>query len=123
MKMRILSSQLQELTPEQQEKLRKWWKPQEGDWWKPISSDEPQLLADHLKECCHREKCGHDSLEDWGAYLGKHCLPLLSIGQMLQLIDESNHFIRYQFIVGRSSKARLPSEFCDELWQAVKEIL
>lgn len=131
MKRRISTAELMELSPEQQEKLREWWSPKEGDWWKPISSDEPQLLADHLKECCRRE-CGHDSLEDWGNYLRKHCLPILSVGQCIELLGENLIGIeqyddwwevkRWDGENGKSCSS-VKTILIDALWEAIKSIL
>jgi hypothetical protein len=33
MKLHIDPAQLNELLPAAKERLRAWWKPQEGDWW------------------------------------------------------------------------------------------
>ena len=117
MKQRITTSQLMELTPSQQEKLRAWWSPQGGDlacigrsWGQEIGrfmGFGDKTLHFHNISSVPRE----------------NCLPLLNIGQMLELIDTHGGYIRYQYIVGTSRNSCLPSEFCDQLWNDIKSIL
>jgi len=116
MKQRIEASQLQELTPEQQEKLRAWWKPRQGDLFTSLDSSV------RVKYVIDVDKEGYIyGGRDW--HPKSECLPLLNIGQMLQLIDESGFYARYQYMVGHSRNSCLPSDFCDQLWNDVREIL
>lgn len=83
MKQRISSDQLQELAPEQQEKLRGWWNVhrQEGDWY-AYSKNEEMIVCDE----CRLEHGYDDNCYD-------EYLPLLSIGQLIQLLDPKEETI------------------------------
>jgi len=160
-KQRIDVSDLQQLSPEQQEKLRKWWQPQEGDWY--LSAGEVELAIYHDRECCSgdycqdyapgpdydlirhecrpteciaqlltrkpelqsildksREEIANEYRRTYFDHLKGDCLPLLSIGQMIQLLKEKDYskLVALDF-VGAIQDINL----CDLLWQAVKEIL
>lgn len=81
MKQRITPEQLKELTPEQKERLREWWRPVKGDsyiWDSPLSGMLGPMVYD-------------------GVSLGKalpqenskgSCLPLLTVGQCIALLKE-----------------------------------
>ena len=116
MKQNITIEQLNELSEKGKKKLRKWWKPKEGD-----------LFLDTIGEgqvvwCCE------DDVEEGS-------LPLLSIGQMIEFLDE--HLLEGNYQIQRNGERnswRLnsddiefdeegKSELCDMSWQAVKEIL
>lgn len=119
MKQRIDVSQLLQLTPEQQEKLREWWKPDRLDivYWHKESREDTLSM-------CHWQGASKEDL-----------LPLLSIGQMIELLQDSpNTEYSDQFTEPRWRvfKGGMWYEFpvaldwdglCDQLWQAVKEIL
>jgi hypothetical protein len=107
MKQRISIEQLQELTEEQQYRLREWWKPQEGDWYHDKTYGESYYGM---------EVGGYDvytlepAIDD---------LPLLNIGQMIELLQSFNDkdIWKYNDIDITSDN------FCDALWSAVKEVL
>jgi hypothetical protein len=110
MKQRITCEQLKELTEEQKQRLREWWKPQEHDiyvvWGDYVTAVGKGCESDINKE---------------------NCTPLLSIGQMIEIV--ANHFKEVKMPVvqiGDEVKtdfygAMMP--LCDALWQAVKEVL
>jgi len=132
MKQRISIDQLKQLTSEQQNKLRAWWTCKEGDWFKPINSDQEQLLSDRSKECTS-EQCEFDDWYGWCVYLEENCLPLLSIGQCIELLNE-NHDYFYMCSDGemhigsiynyyKDGPDRKGENLIDVLWEAVKPIL
>lgn len=156
MKQRITIEQLQELTVEQQQRLREWWEPEEGDWY--TDDNEELLIVDHMRECCQGDYCYHlhstkgisiPDLSSEQAFnrdieaikLGK-ALPLLSIGQMIELLMYEHRRDIAIIDISMSCKSGLTLithqwddegynpicigesyELCDALWQAVKQVL
>lgn len=122
MKQRITVEQLQELTDEQQQKLRDWWKPETGD---VCINGNTIILFEH--GCSYfgvniswntDYNYNYPSLET----VKEHCIPLLSIGQMIELLEHC-HISQYDFenilnawVVGQNL-------LCDSLWDEVKQIL
>ena len=121
MKQRIDSSQLSTLTPSQQEKLREWWIPQIGDCIAQPDVTDRFIFADELL---------------LKGLVKENCLPLLSIGQCIELLFELNAF-QERFInedevfncgydtgwIGLDWTDRNKTEFIDALWEAIKHIL
>ena len=118
MKQRISTDQLQQLTPGQQDKLRSWWQPSYGDVYGCFTVDGEWLQAVICRE-------SQVPMSDE--------FPLLSIGQMLQLIDpkEETIFTMMKYIAAEPQIYKVSVDgteyfgdsMCDCLWQAVKEIL
>jgi hypothetical protein len=110
MKQRITVEQLQELTEEQQQKLREWWEPQDGD----------MFFRNNRIQIC-----------DIGYHHDKdECLPLLDIGQMIELLlDKCGKNLNiyqcknFNTITVTTFKEYFAQELCDSLWEAVKEVL
>lgn len=100
MKQYITKEDVLSLSEEAQEKLRKWWKPQKGEifiylyagseWVEAVNTqDDWDFINDNkMANGLTREKV----------------LPLLSIGRMLEFLDNHSHE-------------------CDSLWKEVKETL
>lgn len=109
-KQRISVDQLQELTPGQQEKLREWWQVEKGDWY--IYNFKWENVAKFELE---GDICGHDYPT---VVVKKNCLPLLSIGQMLQFLQGKTSAVGETWV-----DLSYDSELIDALFQAVKEIL
>lgn len=118
MKQHITVKQLEELSKREKEKLRKWWVDhiQEGD----LYIDLDDVTMPEMIRCCEHE------LE----YESE--MPLLSIGQMIEFLDERNDFDeiikdkdRWEFhtTMKPTGKCFLDKELCDALWEAVKEVL
>jgi hypothetical protein len=119
MKRRINIEQLAELTGEQVRKLHDWWQPSIGDWMinTNLVKPEPRVLK----------------------YTFKHerDLPLLDIGQMIELLQDNDSIIRYEpdeqnelqiYKEGQWGRntyyvSLLNKDICDALWRAVKQIL
>jgi len=114
MKQHITKEQLGELTPEQQERLRERWEPQDGD-----------LFIDGY---------GDLGIADSGVYddpptiPDRDCLPLLSIGQCIELLELHGEIdidlggtgiILFHFL-GPINPAE---ELIDYFWDVVKEVL
>jgi hypothetical protein len=129
LKQHITLEQLQELTPEQKKNLRAWWKPQEGDL---------TYIEEHWGNCISRFlgfSFGAISLlhfEDISSVTAKSCLPILNIGQMIELISYKTGIIPEmrgiklglcEVMVSGVNTPIQASELCDSLWEAVKSIL
>lgn len=132
MKQNISVKQLQELTDDQKERLRDWWKPQKGDWF--VACGDIEIAGSFI--------CGTiDSYNQAGwCYEKKDCLPLLSIGQCIELlgakdpgswsiccsksggwyITSSNLYAPKYYIADGGKDFE---EIIDALWEAVKAVL
>jgi hypothetical protein len=109
MKQRITIDQLQELTEEQQQRLEEWWKPEEGD-----------LVYNKFFNEFKQEE-----------------LPLLDIGQMIELLRDTRPKVNIYFSGSLGNEITIPfdkipslvsaiakeSDICDCLWSAVKQVL
>lgn len=109
MKQHITPEQLNELSKEGKKKLRTWWKPQVGDVY---------LSEDNTIEVIF---CCEDEIEE-------EVLPLLSIGQMIEYLDDSltNDFvIDFVGLQLRYKNFWYPfkENLRDALWEATKEKL
>lgn len=131
MKQHITSQDLEQLSDKGKEKLREWWKPKEGDWICFTTGTK------HIKHTVEINSC--DS--EWGYVIEpgdkpqKNQLPLLSIGQMIEFLDEHNTdrafdalcFDRgeYEWHVYHLEKPNnhRSVELCNALWSACVEVL
>mgnify|MGYP003593115858 CR=1 FL=1 len=116
MKQRITVEQLQELTQEQQERIREWWKPAEGDWYYG-------RIAPWRNE--YRELCNYDS-GNLGPEPGTDDLPLLSIGQCIELLEDKEIDWLEEIAHGGYDGEIFRSyggQLIDALWEAVKKAL
>jgi len=100
MKQRITIEQLNELTEEQKKNLRLRWSVTTGDFFQ------------------------HES--GWGivtqyVHPDEHDLPLLSIGQMIELIDQNRNDQMWS-VMAEIESCRT-HDLCNELWESVKIIL
>ena len=145
MKQHITVKQLNELSEKGKERLREWWKPELGDKFvqKHYHEQKKKVIEQVFVECdgWHCSNCEGDT-----PYSGKLDLPLLSIGQMIEFLDNQNEiedsetlnlFTDYdsghvkcwviqklnfkgdQIYCFASHKANL----CDVLWEAVRQVL
>jgi|SRR3972149_466892 len=121
MKQRIDKEQVLSLTDEQKVKLRELWEPKEGDFFYfPIYG-----------ECYYGEYMGGYSNEAFVP--NADSLPLLSIGQMIEILHRKNLQITLEqgrdyavsFFLGFIPKEYRfqDKELCDALWEALKEVL
>ncbi len=117
MKQHITVDQLNELSEEHRESIRELWKPMVGDVYFNFSSLHTDAVNNRTT-------------------IKPSYLPLLSIGQMIEYLDE--HYSLLEIVKGQLSNSwhiqdrSLPSivnlpkfeeELCDRLWSAVKEVL
>jgi len=94
MKRRISVEQLQELTYGQKQKLNEWWKPQIGDVF--LTPDNTTAaIGDYCFYTMHCTELvqfyGNDQNTETLVKV-KYCIPLLDIGQMIELLESKDHF-------------------------------
>jgi hypothetical protein len=107
MKQKITVEQLQELTEEQKKRLREWWKLQPGD-----------IMFDIKMGCLETLVGGSNGkaiIEHIEGESKARFLPLLSIGQMIELLQNSYKKVRWPDTKDKN--------LCNSLWSAVKEVL
>lgn len=119
MKQHIEVTQSNELGDKAKERLRGWWRPQVGDFW----NDD-----------------GYERCVDSDYKQGIYDNPLLSIGQMIEFLDENKeefdviYKTRNEWGVGSYERDGYNGDFiysfveycdelCDALWEAVKDTL
>lgn len=128
MKQHITIEQFEEITDKQKKKLVRWWKGESGDWWfvtKPDISARQVFVAGGLGGIA-------------GMMAEDPKYPLLSIGQMIEYLQESvsgvfsiatipiqspNDIQLGLWLVTNYNKHYRKPELCDALWEAVKEVL
>ena len=106
MKQRISIDDLKSLSPEQQEKLREWWQKhvQEGDkFYGEIAWD---IGVGEGYYFSYKWDKPH---KDW--------MPLLSIGQLIQLLIQLQPYKDWE------CQFMLSENLCDDLWDLVKRVL
>jgi len=136
MKKHITFKQLNQLSEKGKEKLRKWWNDEKREW------------GQWYVEGISREKHYMGEIDGRGGEISPYMpmfqddLPLLSIGQCIEFLDEKwpldlriHRTIKkmgHQFSMARYWWYVLPKgkkgyffqkELCDALWEAVKEVL
>lgn len=134
MRQNITQDDLRELTPEEQQALRSLWKPSMGDLamyedghlfvvCNDIDDPWPTSLLETMERATFR------------TYTFERCLPLLSIGQMVEILaDKQEVYLHIHkdwksavFSNGRDVDDYTPDsqapELCDALWAAVKGLL
>lgn len=143
MKQHITVKQLNELSDNGKEKLRKWWKPKKGDW---ACHRFVHITENHFGDRTYRP-----DVNKWETLVFREtptknrdfvfdkeyeALPVLSIGQMIEFLGEDDMEILY---IEPHDKYSLKCVFdgqnwekeyfgrnfslCDLLWEAVKEVL
>jgi len=130
MKQHITAEQLDELSERGKKILAEWWYPSFGDHFiKGCDKDNILIFTNHRnpKEATEEQERKVTMLWKWS----KDLLPLLSIGQMIKFLYDHRPDKRYKTIdlptvgdcweCGRGAIS--PEKFCNELWEAVKEVL
>lgn len=124
MKQHISKEDLLQLSPEQQEKLRVLHKWESGDFY--VYKD-----YDYINKCYKISEGIHDEegINSWNRANGD-CLPLLNIGQMIELLEFKIGIVetcfgqqKHWYIKMINGNKFEDKELIDALWQAVKEIL
>ncbi|MFA5307782.1 MAG: hypothetical protein WC365_10095 [Candidatus Babeliales bacterium] len=141
MKRRITVEQLSELADEQRQRLREWWKPQEGDLVYRTDVERTAIYHHIGTQGLWLINCRNTidpSDEELHVTNKANCLPLLDIGQMIGLLYatyESDCHLGYaNFAKYFNNGAGITgwcgyyvdgfySDLCDALWEAVKEAL
>jgi len=143
MKQRITVEQLKELTDEQRERLRDWWKPDIGDKYVIFHKRSHRccfvtgygitgILKDRVQE--HRLKLEYAGVWYYkGTWHAKRlCFPLLNIGQCIEILLDLDGlkyvYDRYGLLNNKYvylgwEEWDEGTELIDALWEAVKEIL
>ena len=126
MKQYVTPEQLQELTPGQQEALREWWKPEEWELIyvtnKGLNTFGQAMRITGINPAC-------DSLPmrlyvDVGGWcLKSEVLPLLSIGQCIELLLDKEYQVSWGEVLEDISYREGDRELVDVLWIAAKELL
>jgi hypothetical protein len=117
-KQRITCDDLSELTAEQKDRLRDWWKPAKGDWYYYPTIKHVDVINTSLIMDLERIKKDH--------------YPLLSIGQCIELLEKKKAI--KSFYDSGFNGIEIPQgfiqldwpdnmEFIDALWEAVKQVL
>lgn len=140
MKQRITVEQLNELSEEQKSRLRELWSPETGDLIQLGSDDIGYpyergdiVTVNHIGDWTHTNDNICFGGGDTGTGTSKDmCLPLLNIGQMIELLIKTGNLREYLHDGGvcrsglyvdiawdNSDKV----ELCDALWETVKAIL
>ena len=134
MRQGITVENLKELSPEQQEKLRAWWKEhkEEGDHFVNIDEETGNIptFGSGVNGSCGGYwncECQIDDGEDPSCRPEENSLPILSIGQMIELLD---NFTEEPSLKNENLRLSINrtmwlgnSKLVDSLFQAVKEIL
>jgi len=138
MKQHITPEQLMELSPEQQDRLREWWKPQRGDQV-AVLDDEIRIgpcICLGFKES-NNNLAISEFMVEFKANKSE-CLPVFSIGQCIELINylgwklkivQKKHLsraeiYRYEGAGKRKGHVSEPKpELIEALWQVMKEVL
>jgi len=123
MKLRIEPVQLNELSDAQKQRLRELWEPKQFDVY---INDSGETFVAALFDRDWSNSGGKIIRITGGGNNKNNCLPLLSIGQLVEMIrkkrtDYIDLIESYEgWYCGTSA---LEVELCDALWQAVKKIL
>ena len=149
MKQHITPKQLNELSKKGKERLRKWWKPKEGDFVYGENRYLEKSSSIFTQGCTSKTElhCSCGRVECGDVYKKSEALPLLSIGQMIEFLmkhDKHRTFISWNTVfdvqyIGRTWFGKIEldkknvkivfrdgygmGELVDTLWYACKEIL
>ena len=123
MKQRITADQLQQLTSQQQDKLKKWWIPKFGDLFVFEEYCDEQLF----------DAEDEYNINLFNAKIKPLSLPLLSIGQCLSLLKPHIPILgmkhgehdswNLEIWIGEKQKIFIEKEPVDALFEAVKLLL
>lgn len=126
MKQHITVEDLQQLTEEQKQRLREWWNPQLGDLVYDggkiqtlhVDLDTDWFIYSGYENAIHSKDWNDDfNTPHIANEVKAGCLPLLSIGQMMQLIrDHKEYDVHLNSLLWISEPA-------GALWYEVKKIL
>jgi hypothetical protein len=140
MKQYIEPEQLNLLSPEKKERLKEWWKPQRWDriyLWHPFErsaygnrSWEDIVLGVVESGLCIEDPHGSPQPE---VIQKEHCLPLLTIGQCLELLVDKGYYpsinltpFHWDIVLYQDEEAvefDSGGDLVNELWDLVCEVI
>ncbi len=145
MKHRISVDDLWKLAPEQREKLWEWWQPKEEDIIYAMNVPFYGVLVETVYSIDKKGRlvCLGEDYDAGNVHEKDECLPLLSIGQMIELLEGRYNEVSFGYNdsgcfwsvnrgvrgVGNMLIERMgvtttaADELCDALWEAVRETL
>ncbi|MGV2887602.1 hypothetical protein [Paenibacillus taichungensis] len=132
MKQMITVHQLNELSENQKERLREWWIPQKGETVFREYDKQVHIVANtHDKPALEDSSCWFVGLANHAGISNKDCLPLLSIGKMIEFLSDISSISRSDDSNEQQWNVRghdriyetLQEELCDALWESVKQRL
>jgi len=129
MKQIITKEQLQELAPEQQNKLRDYWMPQPYDQvaYTYKYKDEWVTSKITIKGLYNGNPTKVEEVSCFDGeyvFLKSQCLPLLNIGQMFEILLGCNCIdCAKRMLDERTHNKIYGMELCDALWILIKEYL
>jgi len=133
MKQHINKEQLAELSLGGQNKLHSWFieNQQVGEVYKlfhPTDLDNEKPSVSMM--CTDFENCPTIILNEnyypeleYPQHENWECLPLLSIGQMIEFLEDSGHWTHNKSMVSLNLREDSITNICNNLWEAVKEVL
>jgi len=130
MKQNIAISQLQELTAEQQIKLRDLWKPKQYDlvaYTYKYNDDELKTDKVIIKGLYNNDPTKIEEVSDMeGEYVfpKENCLPILNIGQMFEILLGCSCIDCTKRMLNENTQNKIYGiDLCDVLWKLTKEYL
>jgi hypothetical protein len=131
----ITTAMLSELTPAEQQRLREWWNPQhmkDGDWFYGTYGSNCRDVDVYILSPYKTDNGIYGaSLHEYGAEPDPNALPLLSVGQCIELfkdktgrLPEIKDYDHFKFItVGLGGMGYPAEELIRALWDTVKACL
>jgi hypothetical protein len=134
MKRRITVDDLNQLSEQQKQKLREWWKPSFGDCFMQDGETDIDILHYYDGWAGKNLAYKSDPPRDWEESDKAECIPLPDIGMMIELLKSTTYwqedcdmggFFRtggWELIICWKGDTKR-KELCDALFEAVKEVL
>ncbi|MNJ36932.1 hypothetical protein D3C77_317370 [compost metagenome] len=130
MKKHIDLSQLFELREKQQNQLRDWWVPQIGDLYTHNEANHYYTIEERDGYIYYHALGLNvpDGME-YHKHIKSNCLPLLTICQMIELLNAENKRVSILSsggeweVFAQPEHAAIEAELCDALWKVVKQVL
>lgn len=134
MKQRVSVEQLSELSEKAKERLRGWWSPQHGDTFNCTADKEDYVIGVGVFYDEKKDRFITNYIDDCDVISRKECLPLLSIGQLIEFLDPNMPKFysiskNTENLTTNETAWQVPllytaeKELCDSLWAAVKSTL
>jgi hypothetical protein len=135
MKLNISIEDINKLTDTQKEKLRELWQPVPGDVF--YYSDGNNWYCHNGEYICFNYEDGFIGIGNERSLYKSFCLPLFSIGQMIEILEKYDPCINltrrveftkpdkwiWEFILRQDKYYREEPELCDALWNAIVDFM